>query len=157
MTGMDLTATLGWSPADDRFGPDSNYLGNPKVIEAMLRLFLHDVSEEQGKDQPDIERWVADRIQKDVLILLGRSNDAAPISDEWNSPGGGIVRKVSSRYQIEGTPEEIMAVPFYRLIETMVECKDLMDKGEDWEHLMDGDLETAVKTFLGIDDQAPDL
>lgn len=156
-THIDFETTLGWSPADEQFGPDSNYLGSPKVLEAMLRVFLHDVSEERGKDNPGIEQWVADRALKDVRVLLGRSNDAVPISREWNAAGGGIVRQVSDRYAAEGTPEEVMAVPFYRLIETMIECEDLIDKGEDWEHLIDGDIETAIKTFLGIDDQAADL
>jgi hypothetical protein len=148
----------------DKIGnPDTIYLGDPKTVEAMVRLFLSDATQKRadvmtGKDSDDdLTGWLKNRIQRDVDVLLGRSNTAIPIGPEWNARGGGIVGQVAKRYGVSGSPDEIMAVPFYNLVDTLLKCEQLDAAGEDWEHLIDGDVETAVATFLGIDDQMLDL
>lgn len=57
---------------------------------------------------------------------------------------------MEAHYGLSGqTPEETVGFPLYMLLETAMLAEDLEAAGEDWEHLIDGDVEKAVAAYLG--------
>lgn len=140
------------------FGDDGDYyLGSPAVIEALIRNTLGKIYAEReregaGQDPENGPDYIGVLIGSAVQVLLGRQNAYKPISDVWNADeaGAGIVRSVGAHYGLSGqTPAETIGFPFYMLLETAMMAEDLEAAGEDWEHLIDGDVEKAVAAFLG--------
>lgn len=133
------------------------YLGNPKVVEAMIRnamgrIYSDRQKEVEGGTPENGPQYVTTVIASTVQALLGRQNAYTPISDVWNSsePGSGIMRSVEDSYGLSGqSPSDTVAWPFYLLLETAMEAEELAAKGEDWEHLIDGDIEKMVAAFTG--------
>jgi hypothetical protein len=159
---MEDGMTPDWIAPDMPFGlPRGDdrdyYLGSPAVIEALIRNTMAKIyadreradSGAEPENGPDFVRVLIDNA---VQILLGRQNRYLPVSDVWNAddPGSGIVRSVEAHYGLSGqTPAETIGFPFYMLLETAMMAEDLEAAGEDWEHLIDGDVEKAVAAFLG--------
>lgn len=154
--------TPDWIAPDMPFGlprgdDKDYYLGSPPVIEALIRNTLSEIYAEreraaEGKEPQNGPEYVDVLIGKAVQILLGRQNRYIPLSDVWNAneSGAGIVRSVEAHYGLSGqTPEETVGFPLYMLLETAMLAEDLEAAGEDWEHLIDGDVEKAVAAYLG--------
>jgi hypothetical protein len=145
-----------------RGGDKDYYLGSPTVVEALIRNTLGKIYADREKagegGEPDNgPEFVQVLIEQAVQILLGRQNRYIPISDVWNAdqPGAGIVRSVEAAYGLSGqTPAETLAFPFYMLLETAMQAEDLDAAGEDWEHLIDGDVEKMVAAFIGAPTEA---
>lgn len=161
----DKNMDINWISPDMPFGlPTADeadyYLGSPKVVEAMIRSTLGKIydtrekatAERDGTPGGGTEEDIKPLVDSLVQALLGRQNAFKVISDVWNAddPQAGIVRSVESAYGLSGySAAETIAFPVYLLLQTAMECEDLQAAGEDWEHLIDGDIEKMVAAFTG--------
>ena len=128
----------------------ADYLGDPATLDAILRNFLADAILAR-ETEPNVEQWLAERIARDGATLLGKSNSVTPVPG-WNAPDGGIINGIRTRYDVKAdTPEKIIAVPFYAILEDYMTAVDQAAEGKDWEHIIDGAIELAVATLLGTD------
>jgi hypothetical protein len=141
-------------------GDDKDYyLGSPAVIEALIRNTMGAIYEQRNRledvENPPPPTFVEDEIGKFVSTLLNRGNRYVAISEVWNaeSPRAGIVQHVAKAYGLEGQePRETIAYPLYLLLQTMMQAEELDAAGEEWEHLVDGDIEKAVAAYIGAPD-----
>ena len=144
---------VGLPTEDDR----DYYLGSPRVIEALIRNTVGEIYAERERESAETEPqngpdYVETLISKAVQTLIGRHNRYIPISDVWNADaaGAGIVRSVAAAYGLtDQTPAEIVGFPIYMLLQTLLEAEELDANGEDWEHLVDGDIEKMVAAYTG--------
>lgn len=140
-------------------GGEKDYLGDPAVLDAMLRGFIadavavRDANNRLEPTAPEPGKWLADRASREARRLIGMDRDAIPVP-EWNVDDArrGICAGIARRYRVTGqTAEEVAAFPFYSLAGTVVEAMRLAAKGEEFETLIDGEIETALHTLLGTD------
>ena len=140
--------------------PDKQYLGDPAYVEALIRSFAADMLQDRMQTQAGADKQakiggMMARIKKATDILIGRANDVTPINDGWNSPSGGIVEAVRDSYGIApDTPDAVMAVPFLYLLQVLADSMRLQADGQDFKHLIDGEIASMIAVFLGYADQA---
>lgn len=146
-----------YPPILDLLRPDSppiQYLGDPNLIDALLRNFLAvaiDAQiEQQEKGTADVDLVMAQEAQKAARIVLGQDPAYVPISPQWN--GEGLVLAIKRRWNLtDGNPMDIAAVPFYALVEAYQTAMEEEAKGAEWDHLIDGAIELSAAVLLGTD------
>lgn len=143
---------------DLKIGDDADYLGDPEVVEAIVRNFLADainvraawLAGEAGAEDP--EKWLATRSAEEAEKFLGRSNALVPMPG-WNAPDGAIIDGIRRRYDLKpGEPEVIAAYPFSALVKAYLEAEAEEAAGREWEHLIEGAIELTVAVLMGTDE-----
>lgn len=145
----------------DLTGPLSdNYLGNPNVVQSIVRLFLKDAIEARlaMKDAVDgkakLKQWVKDRTTADADILLGQHPaDYAPVPG-WNSLDGGIADQVRRRFGFSGgTPNEAVRTGLIQILTSLAQAEQEDAEGREWKYVIDAGVELLVATLCGFDVQ----
>lgn len=142
-------------------GASETFLGNPSVVDALVRVTVFEILQMRAvatnKREEVKTSDIRDRIQRTVDILLGRSNSYEPMAAGFNSPTGQIVRSVATATGVdpEGLDvDSIMALPIVMILAAISEAETLEMNGEDWEHIVDGEIESAVRAYMGTDEIA---
>ena len=134
-----------------------NYLGNPDVLDALIRNAVGAVVKARGDmaegRNVDARAVVEKQAAAFAKIILGRNKDYTPIGPQWNGPEGTVIGQIRRRYDlVRSTPEAIAAHPFMACIEAYLAAEKAEADGDDWEHLIDGEIELAVATLVGADE-----
>jgi hypothetical protein len=145
--------------ADEIVDGEAEYLGRQETIDALVRSFLSDALDVKGRNDErdpkaqDPEKWLRDRLAVEARRLIGQDNSFLPVPF-WNTPDPdtGILRQIQMRYNFRGgTPEQIASVPFYMVLQGGMDAIKAAEEGKDFQLLVEGPIETAVATILGVD------
>jgi hypothetical protein len=138
-------------------GASETFLGNPSVVDALVRMTVFEILQMRAaateKGEEVVTSAITDRIQRMVDILLGRSNNYEPMAAGFNSPTGQIVRSVAAAVGVDPESEAadaIMALPIALILSAISDAETLEMNGEDWEHIVDGEIDSAVRAYMGI-------
>lgn len=141
---------------------DSNYLGDPEVLEALVRSKLARVikarmeaaeAAARGETIPDAGAVAHREAAEFAEIVLGANRSYEVLSPYWNSPTGGVMGQIRRRYNLQaGDPAEIAAFPLWAAVRAYLDAVNEENAGREWEHLIDGEIEIAVAVLLGVDD-----
>jgi hypothetical protein len=134
--------------------PEIQYLGDPHLINALLRNFLAKAIDAQIEDQEtgtkSVELVMAQEAQKCAKIVLGLDPDYVVISPEWN--GNGLLMAIRRRWNLtEGNAMDIASVPFYALVEAYQTALELEIAGQEWDHVIDGAVELSTHVLMGTE------
>ena len=134
--------------------PEIQYLGDPHLIDALLRNFLSKAIDAQIADQTtgtqSVALVMAQEAQKCAKIVLGLDPDYVVISPEWN--GVGLLEAIRRRWNLtEGNAMDIAAIPFYALVEAYMIAMELEMNGEEWDHVIDGAIELSTSVLMGTE------
>ena len=128
-----------------------NYLGDPKVVEAIVRSFLLAAIKARSAEK-DPEAWLHARTAAEARRFLGQNDALIPIPS-WNAPDGELPRHIKRRFNLsDDDPLVIVQVPFYALCRAYLEAVEEEAAGRDWQHLIDGAIEFTVALMLGTDE-----
>jgi hypothetical protein len=134
--------------------PEIQYLGDPRLIDALLRNFLSKAIDAQIEDQTTgtktVDLVMAQEAQKCAKIVLGLDPDYVVISPEWN--GTGLLMAIRRRWNLtDGNAFDIASVPFYALVEAYTIAMGLEAEGKDWDHVIDGAIELSSHVLMGTE------
>ena len=134
------------------------YLGSAEVVDAILRgyldgmLKLHARAQAGEMSEARVGEEAIARARAMGRVFLGLDNDPGIqlVNDQWNRPGGGIVRAVRGAYNLaEEDDEAVLAYPFLTLLGAVVDAGKAEEEGESAEWLIDAAIEKSTLVLTG--------
>lgn len=129
--------------ADD--ADDTAYLGDPAVVDSLLRLFAKG-SMDAGPDHAAVER----RAKATAAIFLGRSKKNYVSVHRWNQPGS-IDEFVAKWCGVQAaTPEERIAGALYRMLGELWDVEEYARKPGITTHLWNWQVQAIIQRYMNI-------
>jgi len=156
---MDLTGDFEpFGGRLEKIAAGEGYLGSVEVVDAILRGYLDGMLKlhaqaQAGEIAPGrVGEEAVARARAAARVFLGLDNDPGVqlVSDQWNRPGGGVVRAVRGAYNLaEEDDEATLAYPFLTLLGAVVDAGKAEEEGEDAAWLIDAAIEKATLVLTG--------